>query len=384
MAEQIIGSKYHSYNFAADAKINIDDLIFSLNVEDLPLLTGVGSNGNTIMPRLPVDNREFFWMQQDVPLPRGALGAAMLIGAATATLVATQGPRFAIGDVIRIDAEFMLITANAADVLTVTRGVSGSAAAAHLISSEVLGVGTVLAEGEIGSANFQGRDRISNFTQIFSKKIEVTRTEMKIPKYGVPSELNLQIANNMLNLNVGIEQAALYSTKWEDQATQRRQTGGLMEFITSNVDPVTDWLSITTIEDRLQAAYDVGGYFDTIMARAISFQALTNLAGVERIQTVTIDDPRRGRVQARTVITEFGETMLVRNRWMRATDAVGYNRQNFIMRVFDPLVLTKLAKTKDTESFMMVTELGFQVKGQAHMTKWTGLDPNAVLPADLV
>jgi hypothetical protein len=33
---------------------------------------------------------------------------------------------------------------------------------------------------------------------------------------------------------------------------------------------------------------------------------------------------------------------------------------------------------------MMVCEGGFQVKGQDHMTKFTGLDTSAAFPVDLV
>jgi len=71
---------------------------------------------------------------------------------------------------------------------------------------------------------------------------------------------------------------------------------------------------------------------------------------------------------------------LVRNRYVRKTDAFCYSRDNFTQRVFQPLVVEKLAKTDDTDSYMMVGECGFQVKGQDHMAKFTGLDLNAVLP----
>jgi hypothetical protein len=50
------------------------------------------------------------------------------------------------------------------------------------------------------------------------------------------------------------------------------------------------------------------------------------------------------------------------------------------MRQFQPVVMEKLAKTDDTDSYMMVTELGFQVKGEAHMAKWSGLDTTSALP----
>jgi hypothetical protein len=65
---------------------------------------------------------------------------------------------------------------------------------------------------------------------------------------------------------------------------------------------------------------------------------------------------------------------------VKKTDAFCYSRDNFIQRVFQPLVAQKLAKTNDTDSFMMVAECGFQVKGQDHMAKFTALDLTAALP----
>jgi len=384
MAQELVGPSFYSYDLQVETKINIDELIYILSPEDLPLLSGIGSDGLGVIGKAPVDNTVFFWMEEEVPLPRGTTNEELDNSEVAIDVVAGDAVKFAVGDAIRIDDEIMLVSAvnTSTEVLTVTRGALGSTAASHSNSAEIVGLGTVLAEGNIGSANFQGRDKYSNYTQIFSKKLTVSRTEQTIPKYGVPNELNKQMRNAMLHCNVGIEQAALYGIKYEDSATRVRSTGGLNYYITSNVDSSSDWLTVTNIQTQQQAAYDNGGYFEFIVARPAHFQALNNIMGNERVQTVTVDDARRGRRRTQTVMTEFGEVTLVRNRYVRKTEAFAYNRDNFIQRVFQPLVAQKLAKTDDTDSFMMVAECGFQVKGQDHMAKWTALDLTAALPAE--
>jgi hypothetical protein len=383
MAQELVGPSFYSYDLQVETKINIDELIYILTPDDLPLLSGIGSDGLGVIGKAPVDNTVFYWMEEDVPLPRGTAAEALDAVETDLTVASGDAVKFAVGDAIRIDNEILLVTAvnTTTEVLTVTRGALGSTAATHVDASEVVGVGTVLAEGNIGSANFQGRDKYSNYTQIFSKKLTVSRTEQSIPKYGVPNELNKQMKNAMLHCNVGIEQAALYGIKYEDSATRVRSTGGLNHYITTNVDSSSDWLTVTNIETQQQAAYDNGGYFEFITARPAAFQALNNIMGNERVQTVTVEDARRGRRRAQVVMTEFGEVTLVRNRYVRKNEAFAYNRDNFIQRVFQPLVAQKLAKTDDTDSFMMVAECGFQVKGQDHMAKWTALDLTAALPA---
>lgn len=389
MTEQLAGPAFYSYNLTTETKINIDELIYILSPKDLPLLHGVGADGVPLLPKVGLDNTVFYWMEEEVPLPRATLNTTMNDSVTSVVLTTGEGVKFAVGDGIRIDSEVMLVTAinTSTDTLTVTRGSASetnTTAAAHTAGAEVIGLGTILIEGAIGSANFQGRDKYYNYAQIFSKKLTVSRTEQRIPKYGVPNEVNKQTLNAMQHLGQGREQAALYGVRHQHATNNRRQTGGFDYYVTSNVDSASTWLTVDNIEARLQLAYNAGGSFDYIMAQPAAFAALNNMTGAERVQTVTIDDPRRGRSRAQIVMTEFGDIQLVRNRWMKKTDAHGFSRENFVERVFQPTVMQKLAKTDDTDSFMVVYEGGYEVKGEAHMAKWTGLDTSAALPVALV
>lgn len=386
MAELVTGRDWSSYNLTVEQKVNIDELIYVLSPMDLPLFTGVGADGLPIIPRQPVDNRTFYWLEEDIALPRATLNEALDNSETGVTVNTGDAIKFSAGDILRIEDEIMYVSAinTGTDELTVTRGARGTSAVTHVTGLEVIGLGTSLAEGEIGVANFKGRDKYSNYTQIWTRSLEVTRTEQKIPKYGVPNELNRQILNVMQHMGVSKEQAALYGIKYNDDATEIRTTGGLDNFITTNEDTTSEWLTVDGLEVQQQAAYDAGGMWDTLMGKPGAFGALNNLQGAERIQTVTIDDARRGRRRATVVITEFGEVTLVRNRWVRNNEAFGYNRESFIYRDFQPMILQRLAKTKDTDSYMIVCEGGFEVKGEDHMAKFTALNTGAAYPSDLV
>lgn len=383
MAEIKQGPGWSSYDLSADHKLNIDELIYILSPQDLPLTLGINADGVPLIPRLPVDNREFYWMEEEVPLPRSTINEALDTSETDVTVATGTGVNFVVGDTVRVGNEFMVVTAVnvSTDVLTVTRGALGSTAAVATSGAEILGVGTTLPEGQIGSTSYRGRDRYSNYTQIFTRKMRVTRTEQRIPKYGVPNELNKQMLNTMQALNLGIEQAATYGRKYNDNATETRSTGGLAFYNNVNVSSDT-WLTIRGIELMQEAAYNKGGMFTVISGQPAHFRHLNNIAGDSRIQTVTVDDARRGRARATVVMTEFGDVTLVRNRWNRKTDAFGFNPENFVMRQFQPMVTQPLAKVDDADNYMMVTELGFQVKGADHMAAWTSLDLTAALPTE--
>jgi len=381
MAEQLANPIF-STDLTVETKINIDELIYMLNPDDLPLLGGVNADGFPVVPKQPVDNTEFFWLEDEFKTPRTTAAEALDATETGVDVAAGEGERFAAGDAIRIDDEVMTITSVSNDTLTVVRGAAGTTAATHLINAEVIGIGTLLTEGSIGDEQFTGRSKYSNYTQIWTSKIQISRTAQRIPKYGIANELARQTKKVMLSEGVNMEQSLLYGVKYQSGGV--RSTGGLAQFITTNTNATADWLTVEQVETAQQVAYDAGGQFTAIVSNPANFGALNNLAGAERIQTVTIEDERRGRRRATSVITEFGEVLLVRNRYCKAADAFGINRENVIHRVFQPMVMQPLAKTDDKDNYMFVAEGGFEVKGEKHMYRWTALDSTASLPADLV
>lgn len=381
MAEQL-ANPIHSNDLTVETKVNIDELIYMLNPDDLPLLGGVNADGFPTIPRQPVDNTEFSWLEDEFKTPRTTAGEALDATETGVDVAAGEGERFAAGDAIRIDDEVMTVSSVSNDTLTVVRGAAGTTAATHADGAEVIGIGTLLAEGSIGDEQFTGRSKYSNYTQIWTSKIQITRTAQRIPKYGIANELARQTRKIMLSEGVNMEQALLYGVKYQSGTT--RSTGGLAQFITSNTNSAADWLTVENIEDAQQTAYDAGGQFTAIVSNPANFGALNNLSGAERIQTVTIEDERRGRRRATSVVTEFGDVLLVRNRYCKAADAFGINRENVIYRVFQPMVMQALAKTDDKDNYMFVAEGGFEVKGQSHMYRWTALDSTASLPSTLV
>ena len=122
----------------------------------------------------------------------------------------------------------------------------------------------------------------------------------------------------------------------------------------------------------MQTCYNNGGVPDLLLANPTSMATLNDISDTSRVRTV-IDDPRRGRVPVTSVFHEFGETQLVRNRWVHKETAFVVKKDNVQRRVIQPLVVEALAKTGDSDSVMIVCEEGLQVKGESHMGKWSTL-----------
>jgi hypothetical protein len=219
-------------------------------------------------------------------------------------------------------------------------------------------------------------------TQIFGPiQVDMSGTEQVVAKYGVPNEFNHQLFQRTQELAIRREQAILYGQRIEDDNNKRRAMGGIFSYITSNVSTATE-LNVTTIAIQQQNCWDAGGMPDRIATNPVSLTDLNQLADTGRVR-MDFADTKRGREPVMSVITEFGQLLVVRNRWIRrggntATsggpgDALLFKRDQTVRRPLRPLLLEKLAKTGDSDQMQLVCEESLEVKGQQHMAKFTAL-----------
>lgn len=390
MAEQIVGPGWSSYNQTVEHILQMDDLIYILSPQDIPLTGGVGGENVPLLTSKAVKNRTWFWQEESEPQPYTVTAASVADGTTVSVDVTNgSGTNFRVGDHIRIENEVMKITAInttlSPDRFTVVRGAVGTTGVAHTtVGTAVIGVGTALPEGQIGDASYLGRDSFSNYTQIFSGKLTVTRTEQSIPKWGVPNELLKQMAIQMKHIMLSIENSAKYGIKYNDATTKVRSSGGYTSSVVTaaNVDSTNTWMTLARVEALQAVIYNNGGQVDglTLMSRPANFGALNNLTDTGRVRQVDVGDARRGRSKARVLMTEYGDVTLARDRRLKATDAFLFDSGKFMKRLFQPLIQQGLAKTQDEDNFMLVTELGWQVKGVDQHARFSALDSTQALP----
>jgi hypothetical protein len=369
------------YDLTAGVPINMDTAIYMLDPDDDPMITGVNADGMQILPTYPTDEIKFEWMDEGRLVPQATIAAELTTATAFITLgSANDRLRFSTGDLLRINkatgSEIVLVTgyATTAATLDVTRGFNSSTATNYATGATVVAIGTLLAEGSDPEA-FRSVDRTErfNYTAIHGPfKIEMSRTEQNRRKYGVASEFTHQTNKRIAEINVMRNMALLYGTRYNDASTKKRSSGGLDYWITSNVDSTATQLTVANIQSRQQACYNAGGVPRVLVANPASLSDLNDLENTSRVRTV-ITDGVRGRTPVMVVTTEYGDVTIVRNRWCWPTRAFMYDREQATRRVFDPLTMTRLAKTGDADSVMMVCEEGLQFKGVAHAAKFTNL-----------
>lgn len=365
--------------------VNMDEVLTLLDPEDVPLTMGIQAESDAgrtpIIPTGPrLDRREFNWLDDNHLLPYGTLQAAITTTTITVVTVATgTQARYQTGQTLRVmdgsSDEVMLITdyGTTADTLLVTRGIVGTAATAA--TGDTLYVTGDLAGEGAKPPNARTVDRTinTNYSQIFGPtQVSMSRTEQSINKYGVSSEWNHQLMKRIRELQIEKEINLLYGKKVYVTASNWRQSGGIDEFIATNVDTSSTQLTITSITAQQKASFAYGRVPRIIVCNQLATSDLNAIEDTNRVRQ-TVTETLRGRMPALVVSTEYGLTEIVRNRYVRSNNAYGIIPEAIIDRPFDPLTATVLAKIGDFDSLMLVSENGWEVKGEERMFKFTAL-----------
>lgn len=365
-----------SYDLTAGVIVNMDEAIYMYSPDDLPFLTGQSSDGLSVLGSQPLDQTTCQWMDEDILSPQASIAAQLTTGTTFVTLSSNaERLRFSTGDLLMVEKtgvtaiETMRVTgygATTAGTILVDRAYAGTATD-YATSASVIGVGTALGEAATAeNARAVDRNVRTNVTQIFGPtRVQLSGTARVVPRYGVPDEWTKQLANRVLEDKIRQEQAIIYGRKRTSTADTQRAMGGMVEYITTNQDTTSTQITETTLVSNLQSCYVRGGVPDRLAANPIRLSNLNALTDTGRVRTDVVDT-RRGRARVQTVITEFGDIMIVRNRWIRLSHAIGFRREQAIRRVLRPNQFEMLAKTGDFDSAHFLCEESLEFKGERH------------------
>lgn len=367
-----------TYDLNVGLYLDLEDRIHLLSPVDTPLINGVDGVGMSALASDTCFEKEVSWLDEEILLPSTTANGAHLVGDTAINLPAGEAIRGGVGDVFRIGAEFVRITAAdyATDTWTVTRAYGGSTAAAIDDGAVIVGVGKALPEGSDPEvARSLDRTKRANITQIFGpEKVTSTGTQEAIRKYGIKtSEFDHQVANRIKEANIREEQAILYGGYFDDTANNIRTMGGLSHFVQTNVDSVTTTLTEDALADQVQACFDAGGFPDRLLVDFTQKRTVSSFdSSSVRFNAGTPAANGRGQV-VDYVDTDAGRIWVFLDRWVRSSDAFLYSRDQLVRNTLRPLVFEMLAKTGDSKSGQVLSERTLKVYKERHAARFTAL-----------
>lgn len=212
--------------------------------------------------------------------------AGTLDGTETSMTVASgEGSRFRPGTIFRDKAagktEVMQVTAVSTDTLTIVRGYGSTSGEIHLIAFEIQIIAAPSQEGQDMPADeTKARVKVSNYTQIFQKGINVSHTMRAVLQAGVADEYTFQVARRLMEVMRELDSSLILGISANSQGsdTVYRSMGGIVEYASQaggNTDSTSEALTLSVVNDMCKQIWDDGGYPNFILVggkqkRAIS------------------------------------------------------------------------------------------------------------------
>lgn len=363
-----------TYDFTTGLMLDFEPLIQQLDPYDTPLLSGLGAEGGSAITMANCFEVKVEWQDEEGLTQRTTLTATAATSDTTITVAFDQRARFQTNDLVLIDAEYMKITGYHAtsNLLYASRAFSGTQVQ-HSNSSVVLGVGALPQEGA-DPENPRARDRDSrfNYTQIFGPfQIRATGSENAVRKYGLSgTEFDKQTANRLREMAITCEQTVLYGVRSIDTSAETRSMGGMMYYITTNVDTATTDVTESALLTQLQRVFDAGGRVDRILVGSAQKRKIS------QFQVSSIRFEQTDRVRGQVVDwydSDFGRVSILLDRWVRTGDIFGFSREQVQLCTLRPIAYTPLAKTGDSEKGMIVGEKSLRFGRERHGFRFSGL-----------
>lgn len=195
-------------------------------------------------------------------------------------LTVTNGPRFQVGQIIKIDNELLQVTAISGNNLTVTRGFGGTSAASHSDASTVIIMSPAFKENQNTELSpiTQGEVDYNYFQQIefgwqYSHRADVTPTYESRSFAG--SRFAQELRKKMQDeAPVFLERTLINGQRDAGSTTAASAMGGIFQsgYNTTSNTSLSGPLTETTLMDNLQTVYNLVGQDKmgkTVMAHPI-------------------------------------------------------------------------------------------------------------------
>lgn len=352
---------------------DVSDLVGIVSPFETPLLDALGD------PQVEARSTHHEWLE-DALLPNADVVETTPTNPLSDEELDVANPgRFRIGDQVRCkDAEeLMLVRVVGSSTITVTRGYGGTAAEAIAAGDTLHILGNASLEGQDAeAARFTIRSRRGNWTQIFSKTVMVSGSEMAVRHLGVADEVDFQKTKAVRELLRDLENTVVNGIAPEaDQIgsdTVRRTMNGLLPQLATNRFvpgqngfPSGGALDETKLNAALRLIWEKSsGQVDLIAVNGYQKRVISQFGAGSR--SYSPQDPRYTS-QIAIYESDFGVQRVILSRWV-PRDAVvllDSSRLQVLPLAGRSFQYRPLAATGDFEKGQVLGEYSLELRNES-------------------
>ena len=372
-----------SFDQSATYILSLDPMVDAILMDDADILSVLGFSNQG----KPVTQTKHEWDEDELnPViikAKGTGGDLSAAGMTVLLLSAGQQARVTAGtklmDQLSGKFEVLQVTARSGVSATVVRGHGGSSAETHATGATYDIIANARPQGMEGPADESvARSRSYNYTQIFSKGVQLTGTALAIEHNGISKEDSYQIDKRLRELIRELDRNVIMGTR---EAANVSDTvyggfGGLIDYIKhatgGNTTSTSETLTPSVLNAMAKQVWDDGGTPDIVLVGGVQKQKISAFDKEYRRTTM---DSRRAGFTVEEFVTDLGVNLrIVVDRWMPVDTAIVIDSSRIHIKPLQTrgFFLEKLAKTGDSEKWQVIGEYTMEVKaaGKAHAIHW--------------
>jgi hypothetical protein len=374
-------SQTTSYDQSATYILSLDPVVDAILLDDSNVISVLGFSNEG----KAVTQTKHEWDEDElnpvVIIGNGTSG----LSASSATLMisASHAARVTAGTLLKDQLsgkmEVLQVTALSTNSATITRGFGGTSAETHASGATYDIIANPRPQGmDCPKDESVARTRPYNYTQIFSKGVQLTGTAMAIEHNGISAEDSYQIDKRMRELIRELDRTVILGIRAASNVVDGTYgtMGGLMDFIkhasSGNTNSSAETLTPSVLNAMIKQIWDDGGTPDLILVGGTQKQKIATFDQEYRRTTL---DSRRAGFTVEEFVSDLGVNLrVVVDRWIPTDMAFVIDSSRIHIKPLQgrSFFLEKLAKTGDAEKWQVVGEYTMEVKNaaKAHAIHW--------------
>jgi hypothetical protein len=371
-------SQTASFDQSGVYTLSLDSMVDAILLDDDDFIANIGFGGGD---GKPVTQTKHEWDEDALnPVIVAASSSTGQLSTSSSKLylLSAQMGRVTAGTLLKDQLsgkyEVLQVTARSGISASITRGYGSTSAETHANSAVYDIIANPRPQGMTAPKDESTiRVRSFNYTQIFSKGVQLTGTATAIQHNGISSEDSYQIDNRTRELIRELDRAAIMGIRiGQVSATVYGTMGGIMDYIkhgywgattaTGNTNSTAEALTPSVINAMVKQIFDDGGTPDMILVGGAQKQKISSFDKEYRRSTL---DTRRAGFTVEEFVSDLGPVLrVVVDRWVPADFCFVLDTSRIAVKPLQTrsFFLEKLAKTGDFEGWQIVGEYTMEVK----------------------
>lgn len=357
-------------SFDVVANTSIQDISAFLS-EALILEFDLLGDGLTVDLADPVDQRIWYWNQENLNSNQGTVSGSITSVATSLVLSTGHGARFAIGDLIYVDAinttEVMQVTAISTDTLTITRGFNSTAQASIADAATVVRMPASQEFSDYGTSRVSTPTAYSNRTQIVEGgDIGISGSTLAINMATQAYDVARQIALRVTELKRYWSTIALYGElSGAPSDTVYGSTGGFRYWARDQggiVNTTSEALAWGTLNTDNLTGVNRGSFADTLV---IPPGLVGSLVGIDSsLRRVYETDKKVGYTVNVVTLAQGNDVKVIVDGRVKTGDYFMYSKANVRLRPLMNRGMFVIAATDFTDGVKrrVLSEMGVEVR----------------------